>query len=70
MASPEALTPAFARNAGKVRQWQAFVRKLRLEGVPEDLETVVGRMAESPHSVAAALVDTIESPATRSAMGP
>lgn len=70
VASPVALTPAFARDAGKVRQWQAFVRKLRLEEVPDDLETVVGQVAEFLSPVAAALVGGTEPPAEWRPPGP
>ena len=70
VASPVALTPAFARDVGKVRQWQAFVRKLRLEGVPDDLDTIVSQVAEFLQPVAAALVGKVEPPATWRPPGP
>jgi hypothetical protein len=62
IASPVALTPSFGRDASKIRQWQAFVRKLRLEGVPDDLETVIAQVAEFLRPVAAASVDETEPP--------
>jgi hypothetical protein len=40
---PDALTPEFARDASKRRQWDAFVRELAVR--PESLETVVSDLA-------------------------
>ncbi len=40
---PDALTPEFARDANKRRQWDAFVREL--SAVPYSLETVVSDLA-------------------------
>lgn len=70
VASTPALTPAFARDAAKVRQWQGFVRKLRLEGVPQELETVVGQIAEFLQPVAAALAAKADPPTVWRAPGP
>lgn len=63
VASAVALTPPLGRDAGKVRQWQAFVRKLRLEEVPSDLETIVGQVAEFLQPLADGLVSKTEPPA-------
>ena len=43
---PEALTPSFARAAGKRTQWQGFIRKNRLAQAPGDLEAVISKLAE------------------------
>lgn len=40
---PDALTPEFARDASKRRQWEAFIRELRAS--PGSLETVVSDLA-------------------------
>ena len=40
---PDALTPEFARDASKRRQWDAFVRELAVR--PDSLETVVSDLA-------------------------
>ena len=40
---PDALTPEFARDASKRRQWDAFVRELAAR--PDSLETVVSDLA-------------------------
>jgi predicted nucleotidyltransferase component of viral defense system len=40
---PDALTPAFARDDGKRRQWAAFTRDLALEA--PSLENVIGELA-------------------------
>ncbi len=40
---PDALTPEFARDASKLRQWDAFVRELAAG--PDSLETVVSDLA-------------------------
>jgi hypothetical protein len=42
--SPFALTPAFAADMGKQAQWQAFVRKSRLEDAPSELGEVVAAL--------------------------
>jgi hypothetical protein len=38
---PIALTTAFAEDTGKAAQWRGFVRKNRLENVPQNLVEVV-----------------------------
>jgi predicted nucleotidyltransferase component of viral defense system len=70
VASPVALTPAFAADAGKARQWQAFVRKQRLDDVPDDLTPVVAQVANFLGPVAAAVVAKADPPATWRAPGP
>ncbi len=40
---PDALTPEFARDASKRRQWDAFVRELAVR--PDSLETVISDVA-------------------------
>src|SRR5207302_8837846 len=70
VASPLPLTPAFGKDPGKVRQWQAFVRKLRDAGVPDDLEAVVSQVADFLQPVAAALAAKSPPPATWRAPGP
>ena len=42
---PTALTPAFAQNAAKARQWQAFLKKNSLSHDAEDFGSVVGLLA-------------------------
>lgn len=41
VARPTALTPTFGGDAGKQTQWQAFVKKTKLGGVPAMLQEVV-----------------------------
>ena len=52
---PTAFSEEFAADAGKVSQWQAFVRKLRWEGESQDLASVCKAIAEflSPPAAAA-----------------
>lgn len=51
---PDALTPAFAADEQKQRQWKAFVADVALD--PGDLATVIGDIAEflMPHAAVAA----------------
>ena len=42
---PTALTPAFAQNAAKARQWQAFLKKNSLSYGAEDFGSVIGFLA-------------------------
>ena len=42
---PTALTPAFAQNAAKARQWQAFLKKNSLSHDAEDFGSVVALLA-------------------------
>jgi predicted nucleotidyltransferase component of viral defense system len=42
---PTALTPAFAQNAAKARQWQAFLKKNCLSHDAEDFGSVIGLLA-------------------------
>jgi len=42
---PLALTPAFAADAGKQRQWRAFLKKSRLDNAPAELAEVVDALA-------------------------
>jgi hypothetical protein len=68
--SPIALTPAFASDENKVRQWQAFIRKLRLEPAPPELAAVVNQVAEFLQPVVAALIAKSAPPAKWQAPGP
>lgn len=54
-AEPTAFSVEFASDAGKVSQWQAFVRKLRWEGECQDLASVCKAIAKflSPPAAAA-----------------
>jgi hypothetical protein len=52
---PFALTPAFAADAGKQAQWQAFQRKSRLDDVPAGLQEVVEALGAFLLPVAAAV---------------
>jgi hypothetical protein len=70
VALPLALTPAFSRDENKIKQWQAFVRKLRLEIAPAGLEVVVAQVAEFLQPVTAALVSKANLPAAWRAPGP
>lgn len=40
-AKPVALTPAFSQDNAKQTQWQGFIRKSKLDGVPADLSSVI-----------------------------
>ncbi|MEJ7596022.1 MAG: hypothetical protein WKF77_31315 [Planctomycetaceae bacterium] len=55
IAEPTAFSAEFAADAGKVSQWQAFVRKLRWEGESQDLASVCKAIATflSPPAAAA-----------------
>jgi predicted nucleotidyltransferase component of viral defense system len=44
-ADPAALMRRVARYAGKEAQWQGFIRRSRLEGVPGDFTAIVGAIA-------------------------
>ena len=54
-AEPTAFSAEFATDAGKVSQWQAFVRKLRWYGESQDLDGVCKQIAKflSPPAAAA-----------------
>lgn len=41
---PFALTPAFAADPAKQTQWKGFIKKAKLEGVPDDLAQVTGAL--------------------------
>jgi hypothetical protein len=56
LATPVALTSAFAADRAKQTQWQAFVRKTRIQDVPTDLATVVQDIAAFLSPVASALI--------------
>jgi hypothetical protein len=45
-AMPTALTTEFARNATKLTQWRAFIRKTKISGVPQELEDIIASIAE------------------------
>lgn len=45
-ARPTALTMDFAGDETKTAQWRAFIRKTRIDGVPQELEDVVTSIAE------------------------
>jgi predicted nucleotidyltransferase component of viral defense system len=57
LGEPVALTRAFASDIQKRAQWKAFVRKIRLEEVPTDLDEVVERVATFLKPVLAAITD-------------
>jgi hypothetical protein len=57
VASPAALTPAFATDPAKVTQWDAFVRKSRLTDVPTDLAAVVEVIAAFLNPPATAIAE-------------
>ncbi len=44
MASPTALTPVFGTDAAKQTQWQAFLRKSKLNDVPTTLQSVIDEL--------------------------
>lgn len=58
---PVALTSAFSRDAGKQRQWSAFLRRSRLTAAPDKLPVVVGKLAEFLWPVLAALESRLPS---------
>lgn len=53
-ARPVALTSAFGSDAAKQSQWQGFLRKAKLDGVPTSLQTVTDELARFLQPVAAA----------------
>ena len=44
--APLAFSPDFAADAGRARQWQAFVRRSRFELAPPDFRSLVGCVGE------------------------
>lgn len=52
---PTAFTPEFGRDASKQTQWQAFLRKARLDGVPTILQAVIDDLAHFLGPVATAI---------------
>lgn len=54
--SPVALTPGFAGDADKRKQWRAFVRKSKLDDAPADLDDVIQVLGPFLLPVAAAIV--------------
>jgi len=55
VARPTALTPAFGRDGAKQSQWQGFIRKAKLDGVPGVLQTVVDELGSFLSPVAGAV---------------
>lgn len=55
LAEPVALTGAFANEAAKQAQWQAFVRKSRLHAAPASFAEVVETIADFLGPIAGAL---------------
>jgi hypothetical protein len=49
------LTPEFGSDASKQTQWQGFLRKAKLEGVPTTLQAVIDDLAQFLGPVAAAI---------------
>ena len=58
MTLPDALTPAFSENAGKLGQWKAFVRDVAID--PGPLSSVISELTTflMPQAKAAALIKT------------
>jgi hypothetical protein len=52
---PIALTPTFGSDPTKQTQWQGFLRKAKLEGVPDRLQSVVADLVQFLHPVALAV---------------
>lgn len=67
---PIALTPAFARLAGKSMQWQDFLRRNRLEAVADSLATVIDGVSRFVLPVLESLGRGQAFPATWPAGGP
>jgi hypothetical protein len=55
LSRPTALTPEFGGYASKQTQWQGFLRKAKLDGVPTTLQTVIDDLAQFLGPVAAAI---------------
>lgn len=55
LSRPTALTPDFGGDASKQTQWQAFLRKAKLDGVPTTLQAVIDDLAQFLGPVAAAI---------------
>lgn len=53
--APTALTPVFGSDASKQTQWQAFLRKTKLDGVPAALQAVIDELVPFLGPVAAAV---------------
>jgi hypothetical protein len=53
--SPTALTSAFGSDVSKRSQWQAFLRKTKLDGVPASLQAVIDELVPFLGPVAAAV---------------
>jgi Nucleotidyl transferase AbiEii toxin, Type IV TA system len=53
--SPKALTHEFSGNSSKQKQWQAFMRKTKLSGVPMALQAVIDDLAPFLTPVARAI---------------
>ena len=47
LSRPTALTPEFGGDASKQTQWQAFLRKTKLDGVPTTLQAVIDDLGSS-----------------------
>jgi hypothetical protein len=45
VSSPKALTSEFGSDTSKQTQWQAFIRKTKLNGAPTTLQTVIDDLA-------------------------
>ena len=55
--NPTAFSAAFTTDPAKVRQWQGFLRKSKLEGVPDELAIIVREIASFLGPTAEALSD-------------
>jgi hypothetical protein len=55
LSRPTALTPDFGSDASKQTQWQAFLRKTKLDGVPRTLQTVIDDLVQFLGPVAMAI---------------
>lgn len=55
LARSTAFTPAFGGDASKQTQWQAFLRKTKLDAVPTTLQTVIDDLVQFLGPVAAAI---------------
>lgn len=69
-ADPICFSPSFALDTSKVKQWQAFVRKLPSGSAPAELEPVVAQVAAFLRPIAAALYAGTPVPAMWRAGGP
>ena len=57
VATPLALTQAFASDAAKAAQWRGFLRKSRITSISEDFGQVVGALADFLLPVVRAILD-------------